>query len=66
MQDLSAALMNLARIDFEAGLISRPEFLAQVKISMKMVEEASNCKSCIKVARKMEDGENISEEYVTS
>ena len=59
-------MMNLARTSFESGEISRPEFLAQVKASMKMVEEASNCKSCIKVARKMEDGENISEEYVTS
>ena len=59
-------MMNLARTDFEAGEISRPEFLSQVKISMKMVEEASNCKSCIKVERKMEDGETLSEEYVTS
>jgi len=66
LKDLSTSMMNLARITFEAGEISRPEFLSQVKKSMKMVEEASNCKSCIKVARKMEDGENISEEYVTS
>ena len=29
-QDLSTALMNLARTDFESGTISRPEFLAQV------------------------------------
>ena len=29
-QDLSTALMNLARTDFESGVISRPEFLAQV------------------------------------
>jgi len=66
LKDLSTSMMNLARTTFEAGEISRPEFLAQVKASMKMVEEASNCKSCIKVERKMEDGENISEEYVTS
>jgi len=66
LKDLSTSMMNLARTDFEAGEISRPEFLSQVKISMKMVEEASNCKSCIKVERKMEDGETLSEEYVTS
>ena len=29
-KDLSTALMNLARTDFESGAISRPEFLAQV------------------------------------
>ena len=29
-QDLSTASMNLARTDFESGVISRPEFLAQV------------------------------------
>jgi len=58
--------MNLARTDFESGAISRPEFLAQVKKSMKMVEEASNCKSCIKVERKMEDGEVLKEEFTTS
>ena len=58
--------MNLARTDFESGEITRPEFLSQVKNSMKMVEEASNCKSCIKVERKMENGETFSEEYQTS
>jgi len=66
LKDLSTALMNLARTDFESGAISRPEFLAQVKKSMKMVEEASNCKSCIKVERKMEDGEVLKEEFTTS
>jgi len=66
LKDLSTALMNLARTDFESGVISRPEFLAQVKKSMKMVEEASNCKSCIKVERKMEDGEVLKEEFTTS
>ena len=44
------------------GEISRPEFLVQVKKSMKMVEEASNCKSCIKIERKLEVGETLSEE----
>jgi len=66
LKDLSTALMNLARTDFEGGHISRPEFLSQVKLSMKMVEEASNCKSCIKVERKMEDGETLKEEFATS
>ena len=31
-----------------------------------MVEEASNCKSMIKVDRKMEDGEVLREEFTTS
>jgi len=66
LKDLSTARMNLARTDFEAGLISRPDFLAQVKQSMKLVEEASNCKSCIKVERTLEDGETLKEEFATS
>merc|ERR1719213_1535276 len=55
LKDLSTAWMNLARTRFEMGEISRPEFLVQVRQSMKMVE-ASNCKSCIKIERKMENG----------
>ena len=66
LKDLSTALMNLARTDFEAGSIDRPEFLAQVKHSMKMVEEASKCKSSIKVERKMDDGEVLKEEFSSS
>jgi len=66
LKDLSTSMMNLARTNFEEGVISRPQFLAEVKSSMKMVETASNCKSCIKVERKMEDGEVLKEEYVTS
>jgi len=66
LKDLSTAMMNLARTDFEAERITRPEFLAQVKASMKLVEEASNCKSCIKVERKMEDGETLREEFTSS
>ena len=50
------------RTKFELGEISRPEFLVQVRQSMKMVEEASNCKSCIKIERKLENGETLSEE----
>jgi hypothetical protein len=38
----------------------------QVRKSMKMVEEASNCKSCVKVDRKMEDGEVLREEFTTA
>ena len=52
----------LPRTKFEMGEISRPEFLVQVRQSMKMVEEASNCKSCIKIERKLENGETLSEE----
>ena len=52
----------LLRTKFEMGEISRPEFLVQVRQSMKMVEEASNCKSCIKIERKLENGETLSEE----
>ena len=62
LKDLSTATMNLARTKFESGEISRPEFLILVKRSMKMVEEASNCKSCIKIERKLEVGETLSEE----
>ena len=62
LKDLSTATMNLARTKFESGEISRPEFLILVKRSMKMVEEASNCKSCIKIERKLENGETLSEE----
>ena len=62
LKDLSTATMNLARTKFESGEISRPEFLMLVKRSMKMVEEASNCKSCIKIERKLENGETLSEE----
>ena len=58
--------MNLARTRFELGEISRPEFLLQVKNSMKLVEEASSCKSCVKIERKMENGETLSEEYTNS
>ena len=54
------------RTRFEMGEISRPEFLVQVRQSMKMVEEASNCKSCIKIERKMENGETLSEEQSVS
>ena len=52
----------MLRTKFEMGEISRPEFLVQVRQSMKMVEEASNCKSCIKIERKLENGETLSEE----
>ena len=48
------------------GEISRPEFLVQVSKSMKMVQEASNCKSCIKIERKLENGETLSEEQSAS
>ena len=48
------------------GEISRPEFLVQVSKSMKMVQEASNCKSCIKIERKMDNGETLKEEYSNS
>ena len=48
------------------GEISRPEFLVQVRQSMKMVQEASNCKSCIKIERKLENGETLSEEQSAS
>ena len=81
LKDLSTAMMNLARYDgkkklyfliishrtqFEMGEISRPEFLVQVSKSMKMVQEASNCKSCIKIERKLENGETLSEEQSAS
>ena len=54
------------RTQFEMGEISRPEFLVQVSKSMKMVQEASNCKSCIKIERKLENGETLSEEQSAS
>ena len=63
LKDLSTSTMNLARTKFELGEISRPEFLMLVKKSMKMVEEASNCKSCVKIERKMDNGETLKEEY---
>ena len=63
LKDLSTALMNLARTQFELGEITRPEFLMAVKNSMKMVEEASKCKACVKIERRMENGETLSEEY---
>jgi len=66
LKDLSTSSMNLARTQFELGEISRPEFLLRVKLSMKMLEEASNCKACVKIERKMENGETLSEEYTNN
>ena len=63
LKDLSTSSMNLARTRFELGEISRPEFLILVKKSMKMVEEASNCKTCVKIERKLDNGETLKEEY---
>lgn len=63
LKDLSTSSMNLARTRFELGEISRPEFLVLVKISMKLVEEASKCKGCVKIERRLENGETLSEEY---
>jgi len=62
LKDLGTAQMNLARTDFENGLILRPEFLERVKASMRTIEQASNCKSCIKIERKLDTGAPLTEE----
>lgn len=62
LKDLGTCEMNLARTDFENGLIARPEFLERVKHSMRIIEQASNCKSCIKIERRMDTGEPLKEE----
>ena len=51
LQHLSTAELNLARLDLQAGIIGRPQFLVQVKNAMKMVQEGIRCKSCVKIAR---------------
>eukprot|EP00088_Acartia_fossae_P007796 TRINITY_DN13658_c0_g1_i4.p1 TRINITY_DN13658_c0_g1~~TRINITY_DN13658_c0_g1_i4.p1 ORF type:complete len:561 (-),score=83.36 TRINITY_DN13658_c0_g1_i4:334-1905(-) len=62
LKDLAACEMNLARVEFEGGLIERPEFLVRVKNSMKIVEEASKCKSAVTIRRKFDNGEPLTEE----
>jgi len=62
LKDLGTCEMNLARTDFESGLITRPEFILRVKGSMKIVEQASNCKSSMKIERKLDTGEPLKEE----
>jgi hypothetical protein len=64
LKDLAACEMNLARIEFEGGHIPRPDFLARVKNSMKMVEEASKCKSNVTIKRKLDNGESLQEEKI--
>jgi len=62
LKDLAACEMNLARVDLESSLIQRPEFLERVKGSMKMVEEASKCKSAVTIKRKFDNIEPLQEE----
>lgn len=51
LQHLSTAELNLARLDLQAGIIDRPQFLTQVKNAMKMVQEGIRCKSTVKLNR---------------
>lgn len=51
LKHLSTALLNLARMDLQEGLISRPQFLNEVKEAMKLVQEGIRCKSCVKMSR---------------
>lgn len=62
LKDLAACEMNLARVEFESELIQRPEFLTRVKNSMKIVEEASKCKSNVTIKRKFDNSEALQEE----
>lgn len=62
LKDLGTCMMNLARHDFEEKRIDRPTFLAQVKQSILKVDEASKCKSCVRVDRKEQDSTSFKEE----
>jgi hypothetical protein len=51
LKHMSTALLNLARMDLQDGLIERPEFLTKVREAMQLVREGVRCKSCVKVER---------------
>lgn len=50
----STAELNLARLDLQEQRIARPEFLLRVRKAMVMVQEATRCKSCVRIDRSLQ------------
>lgn len=51
LDHMAAAELNLAKLNLEEGTISRPQFLTRVKTCMIVLQEATRCKSCVRVDR---------------
>ena len=54
LKHYSTAELFLTRMDFDAGLIGRPEFLLRCRKAACIVQEGLRCTACIKVDRSIE------------